>query len=275
MQQTLLAALEAQDKFAGKQHHLTGTDPETIDFVAGPAPPVAVAQVRRDTEGRVRLEAREPGQYELVRASGRSQRVTIDAVPRPVEVRGPWEVSFAPGGGAPERLTLDTLISWSEHSDPGVKYFSGTAVYQTTFAWQPPSTAAANSAPRCQLDLGRVAVMAEVKLNGRDLGILWKPPFCVDVSDVLTPGQNTLEVKVVNLWINRMIGDEQLPEDSDRNPNGTLKSWPQWVLEGKPSPTGRHTFTTWRLWKKDSPLVESGLLGPVTLQTSQEVPIAP
>ncbi len=271
----IVKTLEVDYTFAGKQHHLTGTDPETIDFVAGPAPPVAVAQVRRDTEGHVRLEARESGQYELVRASGRSQRVTIDAVPRPVEVRGPWTLQFAPGGGAPERLTLDTLISWSEHSNPGVKYFSGTAVYQTTFAWEPPSTAAANSAPRCQLDLGRVAVMAEVKLNGRDLGILWKPPFCVDVSDVLTPGQNTLEVKVVNLWINRMIGDEQLPEDSDRNPNGTLKSWPPWVLEGKPSPTGRHTFTSWRLWKKDSPLVESGLLGPVTLQTSQEVPLAP
>jgi GH25 family lysozyme M1 (1,4-beta-N-acetylmuramidase) len=66
--------------------------------------------------------------------------------------------------------------------------------------------------------------------------------------------------------INRMIGDEQLPEDSERNPNGTLKSWPKWLAEGKPSPTGRFTFTSWRLWQKDSPLQESGLLGPVTIQ---------
>jgi len=105
-----------------------------------------------------------------------------------------------------------------------------------------------------------------VKLNGQDLGILWKPPFRLDVTDVLKPGDNQLEVKVVNLWINRMIGDEQLSEDSQRNGDGTLKAWPQWVREGKPSPTGRFTFTSWRLWKKDSPLVESGLLGPVTLQ---------
>jgi hypothetical protein len=87
----------------------------------------------------------------------------------------------------------------------------------------------------------------------------------------LKPGENTLELGVVNLWINRLIGDEQLPEDSERNPNGTLKQWPQWVKEGKPSPAGRYTFTSWRLWRKNDPLVESGLLGPVTIQSAQRV----
>jgi len=72
-------------------------------------------------------------------------------------------------------------------------------------------------------------------------------------------------VKVVNLWPNRMIGDEHLPPDSDRRPNGTLEEWPQWLIEGKPSPTGRYTFATWRHWTKDDPLIPSGLLGPVTL----------
>ena len=100
-----------------------------------------------------------------------------------------------------------------------------------------------------------------------------KPPFRVDVTDALKSGENTLELKVVNLWINRQIGDEQLPEDSDRNPSGNLKSWPQWVQDGKPSPTGRYTFTSWRLWKKDSPLVESGLIGPVTLLTAERVEV--
>ena len=80
-----------------------------------------------------------------------------------------------------------------------------------------------------------------------------------------------LEVKLVNLWINRMIGDEQLPEDSARTPDGNLKEWPPWFNEGKPSPTGRYSFTSWRLWQKDSPLVESGLLGPVKLRTTQRL----
>ena len=118
---------------------------------------------------------------------------------------------------------------------------------------------------RLYLDLGRVQVMAEVKLNGKDLGILWKPPFRLDVTDAARAGENQLEVKVVDLWINRQIGDEQLPEDSSRNAKGTLKAWPQWLQDGKPSPTGRYTFTTWRLWKRMSAPVESGLLGPVTL----------
>ena len=122
---------------------------------------------------------------------------------------------------------------------------------------------------RLHLDLGKVQMMAQVKLNGHDLGWLWKPPFLVDIADTVKSGENELEIKVVNLWVNRMIGDEQLPEDSDRNPDGTLKAWPQWVQEGKPSPTGRFTFTSWRLWKKNDALQESGLIGPVSLRTSE------
>ena len=89
------------------------------------------------------------------------------------------------------------------------------------------------------------------------------------------PGDNQLEVQATNLLINRMIGDEALPEDSDRTPDRTLKAWPQWVLDGKPSPTGRLTFASWRLWKQNDPLQESGLLGPVTLHSTAQVEMKP
>jgi hypothetical protein len=147
-----------------------------------------------------------------------------------------------------------------------VKHFSGTATYAKAIS-VPASLIGKDK--RLYLDLGNVAVMAEVTLNGKNLGILWKAPYRVDVTDAVKAGENALELSVVNLWINRMIGDELLPEDSQRNPNGTLKTWPKWVQESKLSPTGRHTFTSWRLWKKDDPLQPSGLLGPVTLRAAE------
>jgi hypothetical protein len=206
------------------------------------------------------------GDYTFTGADGHTRKANIATVPQPLQLTGPWQVTFPAGWGAPERMKFDNLMSWSEHSDPGVKYFSGTATYTKTFTV--PAELLAHQR-RTVLDIGKVEVMAEVRLNGKNLGILWTPPFKVDVTEALKPGENLLEVAVVNLWVNRMIGDEQLPEDSDRNTDGTLKAWPQWLLEGKRSPTGRYTFTTWRLWKKDDPLAASGLLGPVTLRTAE------
>ena len=185
-----------------------------------------------------------------------------------LDLAGPWKLRFPAGWGTPEEVVLDKLISWSRHPDSGVRYFSGTAIYRKTFHL-PASMAAKDR--RVYLDLGDVQVIAEVKLNGRALGILWKPPFRVDVTDAAKVGDNDLEIRVTNLWVNRLIGDEQLPEDSVRDSTGRLKEWPQWLLEGKPSPTGRLTFTTWRNWTKDSPLMESGLLGPVMVLARQPV----
>lgn len=266
----VVKTLEVDATIDGKRVHLAGKDSETLDFAVLPSAPSPGVQAVCDAQGHPCIVASLAGDYELLLASGTSRRVQVGAVPPPLGIEGPWELDFAPGGGAPERVKLEQLVSWSAHEAPGVRYFSGSASYRKSFAWQAPGVAPGIT-PRQFLDLGKVAVMAAVKLNGRDLGLLWKPPFRVEVTGVLKPGPNDLEIRVVNLWINRMIGDESLPEDSERNANGTLKSWPEWVQQGTPSPAGRITFTTWRLWAKDAPLVESGLLGPVTIQTALEV----
>ena len=165
------------------------------------------------------------------------------ALPHPAStvlttLAGPWEVSFPPEGGAPPQVWLDHLISWTAHSDEGVKYFSGTATY-TKEIEAPPEWF--RSGAKLVLDLGKVKEIAEVAVNGQPLGILWKPPFQADVTAALKPGANRLEIKITNLWPNRLIGDQQ------------------------PSATKKYTFASYQPYTKDSPLLESGLLGPVTL----------
>jgi hypothetical protein len=168
-------------------------------------------------------------------------------------------------------VRLNRLISWTEHADPGVRYFSGTAEYTLAFDVPAPMLGAGRA---LALDLGRVKHFAEVRLNGRDLGVLWKAPFRVDVTGLVKPGRNTLSIRVTNLWPNRLIGDEQLPEEVEWSEGGAIRAWPAWLVEGKPRPkTGRIAFTTWRFYRRDSPLLESGLLGPVALRSAREIPL--
>jgi hypothetical protein len=250
----------------------TGRDRETL-ALQGPsrrsplilAPP---AELRAAPGRGLVLAAREAGRYEVQTARGGTRTLEVARLPATAEINRPWQVHFAPAVGGPGEVRFARLEDWSQRAEPGIKFYSGAAVYRTTFG--APRLAADTA---WQLDLGRVEVMAEVTLNGRHLGILWKPPFQLDVTAALRPGENHLEVKVVNLWINRLIGDEHLPEDSERNPTGTLKVWPEWVQQERPSPTGRTSFTSWRLWKKDEPLVPSGLLGPVRLLPIVQVPV--
>jgi hypothetical protein len=260
----VVKTLEADYTIGGMSYTIIGKDPDTISFPIAPGKE-PVAKATGNGEGGLRLEAWQDGVYQLTTAAGLVLKARAEGLPAPLEVGGPWDVRFPPKWGAPDKVTLDKLISWSEHADPGVKYFSGTATYAKTVS---VPRELPGKGRRIYLDLGRVQVMATVKLNGKDLGILWKAPYRVDVTDALKAGDNTLEIGVTNLWINRMLGDEELPEDSDRNPDGTLKAWPRWVEEGKPSPTGRFTFTSWRLWKKGEAPVESGLIGPVTFRSS-------
>ena len=242
----------------GKPLTASGADSEHLTLNAASADEIAAMDISR---GEVLLS----GDYVFKSASGKTQELHVK-LPAAQEIVGPWEVAFDPKWGGPAKVAFDKLEDWSKRPEDGIKYYSGTAVYRSSFEAKRPDPTS-----RTYLDLGKVAVMAEVKLNGKDLGILWKSPYRVDVTDALKKGENKLELKVVNLWINRQIGDEQLPEDSERNASGTLKSWPKWLEEGKPNPTGRFTFSSWKQWKKDDPLVESGLIGPVTLSSAKQI----
>ena len=232
------------------------------------APP---AEVTVNGSGEMQLLAWTPGNYRLKWPSGPTRYHDLNSLPEPLVISGAWDVSFQANRGAPERQVFETLSDWSKHPDSGIRYFSGTAAYSKQFdvpvSLLPGTGQGPQATPslRHYLDLGEVDVMAEVTLNEKNLGVLWKPPYRIDVTDLLRPGANRLEVKVVNLWVNRMIGDEQMPEDSDRKDDGTLKRWPDWLDQDGPSPTGRFTFTSWRLWKKDAALQPSGLIGPVRL----------
>jgi hypothetical protein len=217
--------------------------------------------------GKTSVRAWTDGRAEFRVKDGRILKAEAKNIPAPIEISGAWDLTFPPNWGAPEKVTLDKLISWSDSTDAGVKYFSGTATYVKNIEI-PAGMLGANR--ELWLDLGKVKNFAEVSLNGNPLGILWKPPFRVNVTGAAKPGENKLEIKVTNLWPNRLIGDEQLPDDREWN-GKQLKAWPQWVLDGKPSPTGRFTFTTWHHWTKDEPLLESGLLGPVTLRVAEQV----
>jgi (4-O-methyl)-D-glucuronate---lignin esterase len=211
------------------------------------------------------IECNQPGAYAIKTAAGETFSVKLPLLPEPVEIAGPWQLQFPEGWRAPARVTLERLISWTEHPDPGVKYFSGTATYRRQIDLP---AAMPGTGSRLYLDLGSVHVIAEVKFNGHDLGLLWKPPFRLDITDVVRSGSNDLEISVVNLWPNRLIGDDHLPEDCEwkaQHWGEVLSRWPKWLLENKPSPAGRVTFTTWKHWTKNDPLLESGLLGPVRI----------
>src|SRR5438552_759440 len=162
--------------------------------------------------------------------------------PDPIQMKvatltGPWSVNFQPRRGAPASITLDELADWSQNSDPGVKYFSGVGIYTKTLQASPQWF---KKGARLWLDLGDVKNLAEVSINGKPLGQTWHEPYRVDVTSTLKPGTNEITIKVVNSWVNRMIGDEQ--------PGAT-----------------KITFADVKPYKANSPLLPSGLLGPVTL----------
>ncbi|WP_255373057.1 glycosyl hydrolase [Chitinophaga sp. YR573] len=169
---------------------------------------------------------------------------------------GPWQVSFDPKWGGPGQVHFDELKDWTLRPEDGIKYYSGTAVYNKTF-----DLPEINSSSKIYLDLGEIYNMARVKLNGKDVGILWTAPWKVDITDAVLKTNNQLEIEVINLWPNRLIGDEKLPDDGIKNED----QWPDWLLKGLPRPSSRYTFSTYKFYNKHSKLLKSGLTGPVTI----------
>jgi hypothetical protein len=182
-------------------------------------------------------------------------------------VVGPWAVRFDPRWGGPaDPVTFTNLQDWSQHPEPAIRYYSGTATYRTAFA--PPATAASR---RVFLSLGTIKNVAAVRLNGSDLGTVWCSPWRVEITPAMRADTNSLEITVANLWPNRLIGDEQLPDDCEWTMTGfgsaQLKAWPDWLLGNSKRVSGRYGFSSWRHWNKEDALLPSGLLCPVRLVT--------
>lgn len=168
-------------------------------------------------------------------------------------LQGTWDVSFDPKWGGPEKTAFDNLYDWTQSDKRGIKYYSGIAIYSKSFN-RPEGIEADN---KIYIDLGTIHDMARVRLNGKDLGVVWCAPWRVEISDALKAGKNNLEVEVANRWPNRMIGDRQPPDANVRT-----VQWPEGFLDGKEYKTGRYTFATSPAYNQ---LLPSGLLGPVRI----------
>jgi hypothetical protein len=237
-------------------------------FLAGlPDPELpSPVEVRSDAAGKLTATVWQPGRYELIRNSQRAVLEVRETL-KPVVIEGDWHVQFPPGSGAPPEITLPALFSLHKHSDFNVRHFSGTVVYKKTIR---VSVDEIGGTRRLFLDLGRVDVLARVQVNRQDLGVLWKPPYRVDVSRCVHPGRNDLEIAVTNLWPNRLIGDEHLPVENEYDIHGPIVRLPDWYRNGKAKPGARVTFSVWHHYSQDDPLLASGLSGPVRLLTAIE-----
>jgi hypothetical protein len=203
-----------------------------------------------ESGGIVRAIVAAPGSWILERAGGGHARLEVADLPAPLQLQEPWTLVF------PERLRirLEALVSWTELSQPEARYYSGTAGYETELELTSELIAPQRA---LWLDLGAVHEMAEVRLNGVDLGVVWKPPFTVDITSAARLGRNVLELQVTNTWRNRLIGDygKSAAERTTRVVPLLRKGQP-W-LPGGPGST----------------LSPAGVLGPVLLRSVAVVPV--
>lgn len=176
-------------------------------------------------------------------------------------LEGPWNVAFNPALGGPASVTFDQLMDWTQRQEAGIRHYSGLATYQKTFDL---TVSSPETGRKLYLDLGKLQSLGRVRLNGRELGIIWTSPWRVDITAAAREKDNVLEIEVVNNWVNRLIGDQQPPDKDTRS-----LSWPSGMLGGKSHQTGRFTFATRTHYNAKSPLIPSGLLGPVSILTTK------
>lgn len=225
--------------------------------------------------GQLYLYSGMEGKFMLRKSNGTSKKILISHVPKPIVFDQPWEVALSLPNNRTKKREFSALIPLNEHHDPEFKFFSGIATY--TYHLQVPSEIK-SKAYKNILDLGDLKVIAEVYVNNVRQDILWKKPYRIDITHALETGLNKIEVRVANLWLNRLIGDEQLLDDSEwiRNTESTknalvLNKFPDWLMNQDPRPTKRTTFGTTK-WPhiKNKELLPSGLIGPVKLITEVE-----
>jgi hypothetical protein len=217
---------------------VTGKQPELWHAETGTSEPVSFKIENGRTTIPLRLEPWGTVFVVFAKTTSATSRTVPTAKETTLSaVNGSWTVSFEPGRGAPASATMEKLSDLSLSADPGVKYFSGIATYTNTVQASPDWF---GKGAHLLLDLGAVRFLATVSVNGKDVGEVWHAPYRIDVTSALKPGANQIEVRVVNTWVNRLIGDVQ--------PGAT-----------------KITFTDVKPYKENSPLQSSGLLGPVTL----------
>jgi len=217
--------------------------------------------VARAGKGSLEAEVPASGSYAVKFSNGQSRTFEVPPLPPPREISGPWELRFPAQMDLPERVRLDRLISLTEHTNEAIRYFSGTAAYERTFDLPADRLA---SGQRLLLDLGRVEALAEVNLNGKNLGVLWKPPFLLEVTDAARPGLNRLEVRVTGTWRNRLIGDAKSPDGFPSAGDRT----------GGPPQFKPFLGVKLNLRPDETP-APFGLLGPVQLRNTQRVSLSP
>ena len=170
-------------------------------------------------------------------------------------LKGAWNVSFDTKWGGPKSIVFKQLTDWTQNENEGIKYYSGKAVYKQTFHFSK-----FKAGEQYYLNINNVKAMAHVWLNGKDLGIVWFHPYRLKITDALKAGTNMIRIEVVNLWPNRLIGDAQYADDGVQN-----GQWPEWLIKDEKRKSKRYTFTTYNKYKKDDPLLESGLIGPICI----------